>query len=96
MKSTFSGRYPYNEKITFDISYLENIKETTLYSIDFSEVDSGNRIKVLDNIYEFNVQKEKGEYYYPVSIKWDNMHNFEYLFKIMQYRNKKYLPVYTT
>ena len=71
-----------NEKIIFDISYLENIQETTLYSIDFSEITLGERIKILNNIYEFNAQKDKGEYYYSFNIKWDDTHNFEYLFKI--------------
>ncbi|MPN36472.1 hypothetical protein SDC9_183981 [bioreactor metagenome] len=71
-----------NEKLSFDISYLDNIQETTLYNIEFSEVVSGKRIKITNDIYEFNVPQEKGEYYYSFNIEWDDTHNFEYLFKI--------------
>lgn len=71
-----------NERIILDISYLDNIKETILYSVDFSEDISGSRIKLLNNIYEFNAPQDKGEYYYSFNIEWDDTHNFEYLFKI--------------
>ena len=71
-----------NERIILDISYLDNIKETILYSVDFSEAISGSRIKLLNNIYEFNAPQDKGEYYYSFNIEWDDTHNFEYLFKI--------------
>jgi|GEM_PF-3182502 len=70
------------EKLSFDISYSDNIQEVTLYSVDFSEIDSGKRIKLLDNVYEFDAPEDKGEYYYSFNIKWDDTHNFEYLFKI--------------
>lgn len=71
-----------NEKLSFDISYLDNIQKTTLYSVDFSEIVSGKRIKITDDIYEFNIPQNKGEYYYSFNINWDDTHNFEYLFKI--------------
>lgn len=71
-----------NEKLNFDISYLDNIQKTTLYSVDFSEIVSGKRIKIADYIYEFNTPQDKGEYYYSFNINWDDTHSFEYLFKI--------------
>lgn len=69
-----------NQDIKIEISYSDNIKETTLYNLDTtSEIEKS---AIENNTFTFKAPVEKGIHSYSFYLFWDNMHDFDYLFKI--------------
>lgn len=71
------------DELKFDISYKHNIQEVTLYNIDFTDSKKKEEDVLISNeSYSFKSPESKGEYYYAFNVRWDDTHNFDYLFKI--------------
>ena len=80
-KCSFIEVHP-NDDLKFDISYNEKIQRVTLYKIDSKNCVKKQDSLILNEPYSFKAPNENGEYYYALNVKWDDNHNFDYLFKI--------------
>jgi len=67
------------EDIKFSFSDLwKQPNETAVYLV----MSDNSTIKQVENINSFSVPKEKGEYMYLISGKWDETHSMSYVFKV--------------
>ena len=69
-----------NQDIKIEISYPDNIKRTTLYSMD--TISEKEKSEIESNTYTFKAPEKEGIYDYSFYVVWDDTHDFDYVFKI--------------